>query len=196
MSKRAASIGAVCCVFLWLMGCGRHTASREKTAVLAAIGDSISLVAQQALLKEVSTALQNAGAETAIEICHVKAPLLTDSLAKAYHVFLQRVTNRPRNPGNALHTSIDSAVWQTNSAVHAGEKVLTGTVQEGEQGSYLYYRPIYIAMPACLKCHGDPNGDIEPATLEKITRLYPRDQAQRYTNGALRGLWKITFQPQ
>ena len=57
----------------------------------------------------------------------------------------------------------------------------------------VYYKPIRIALPACLKCHGEPISDIDVATSEKIQNLYPADLATGYKLNDFRGLWKIEF---
>ena len=48
-------------------------------------------------------------------------------------------------------------------------------------------------MPACLKCHGTPEKDIDAATLEKLNLLYPEDLATAYQLNDFRGLWKVEF---
>jgi hypothetical protein len=60
-------------------------------------------------------------------------------------------------------------------------------------GSTTFYAPIVIANPLCLQCHGTPEKDIAPATLEAIQKHYPKDQATGYQLGDLRGLWSVTF---
>jgi hypothetical protein len=62
-----------------------------------------------------------------------------------------------------------------------------------ENRKIVYYKPIRIAMPACLKCHGSAEKDIDPKTLAIIRQKYPDDLATNYKEGDLRGLWKITF---
>ena len=62
-----------------------------------------------------------------------------------------------------------------------------------ENGQMVYYKPIKIAMPACLNCHGSAGKEIDTKTLEIITQKYPDDMATGYKEGDLRGLWKITF---
>jgi len=62
-----------------------------------------------------------------------------------------------------------------------------------EKGHIVYYKPITIAMPSCLKCHGSSGKEIDTKTLEIIRKNYPEDQATGYKEGDLRGMWKITF---
>jgi len=57
--------------------------------------------------------------------------------------------------------------------------------------SITYYKAIIIAMPTCLKCHGETQTDISPEVLAVINQKYPADKATGYHAGELRGLWKI-----
>ena len=57
----------------------------------------------------------------------------------------------------------------------------------------VYYKPIKIGMPACLKCHGSSETEINAVTFEKLNTLYPHDLATGYKLKDFRGLWKIEF---
>jgi cytochrome c553 len=57
----------------------------------------------------------------------------------------------------------------------------------------VYYKPIRIVMPACLKCHGVPGTDIDSVTIQKLQSLYPADLATGYRLNDFRGLWKVEF---
>jgi len=48
-------------------------------------------------------------------------------------------------------------------------------------------------MPACLKCHGNIETDINVSTRNKLTELYPNDLATGYKLNEFRGLWKVEF---
>ena len=56
----------------------------------------------------------------------------------------------------------------------------------------MYYKPIKTGMPTCLKCHGS-SAEIESKTLALINEKYPDDKAVGYSQGDLRGMWKIKF---
>ena len=153
----------------------------------------LSGIAQQALLKEVSAAIQKGGTEYAVEFCSQKALALTDSVSKAHDLVITRITNKPRNAANVLKTAMDSAVWQRfEQAMAKKDSIPPGITETEAKGALAYYKPIVIGMPTCLKCHGDPDKDIEAGTLKKLKEIYPDDKALNYTAGMLRGLWKIT----
>lgn len=45
----------------------------------------------------------------------------------------------------------------------------------------------------CLQCHGKPAEQINPATLKKLSELYPADKAVGYDIDQVRGIWSIQF---
>lgn len=153
----------------------------------------LSGIAQQVLLREVSAAIQKGGTEYAVAFCSQKAMALTDSVSKAHDLIITRITNKPRNAANVLKTAMDSAVWKRfEQAMVKNDSIPSGITETATKGALAYYKPIVIGMPTCLKCHGDPDKDIDAGTLKKLKEKYPNDKALYYTSGMLRGLWKIT----
>lgn len=63
-------------------------------------------------------------------------------------------------------------------------------IEQHNNGEVHYYKPILIAMPTCVKCHGGKS-DITESTQNSITQKYPGDKAVNYKMGDLRGMWKI-----
>ncbi|MBP8824315.1 MAG: DUF3365 domain-containing protein [Flavobacteriales bacterium] len=160
-------------------------AENNMPAILA-LGDSISAHAQQVLLKNVSAAMQAGGPDHAVAFCSTRAMPLTDSMAADHQVVLQRISDRNRNPANALVTDMDRQAWQ-----RAGTDK-SGFVQVDGDGTAWYYKPIHIGLPTCLKCHGGVE-DMAPSTRAILEENYPDDKATGYAQGDLRGLWKIGF---
>lgn len=175
-------------VFLFSCGGGNNKKlSEENRLALLARGDSIASHAQQLLMQNVAAAIQKGGTDYAVEFCNIRAVPLTDSIAGQYNSFIQRLSNKNRNPANAIQSDEDKAAW---------EKIETEKkhfVQQAADGSVSYYKPITIAMPTCLKCHGSSN-DITESTLQIIKQKYPADLALNYAMNDLRGLWKIKLQ--
>jgi hypothetical protein len=105
-------------------------------------------------------------------------------MANRHQVQIQRLSDKNRNPDNAIQTQMDSLAWAQIKA----EK--TGFIRQHKSGAIYYYKPIAIAMPTCIKCHGN-NADIPESTQKIITEKYPNDKATGYAMGDIRGMWKI-----
>lgn len=157
------------------------------SAALIQQGDTITDRVQKLLLTNVMTAMKAGGPVSAVTFCNVQAMPLTDSLSDEYNCLIQRVSDKYRNPVNILSES-DLEIWETVSSSNSMKPVLIS-----ENGHPVYYKPIKIAMPACLTCHGTAGKEIDIKTLEIIKEKYPDDLATGYKEGDLRGLWKITF---
>ena len=61
------------------------------------------------------------------------------------------------------------------------------------EDSIEFYKPIFLGMDACLKCHGAPGTQIAEETLKKIKEHYPEDLATGFELNDFRGAWKVTF---
>jgi hypothetical protein len=157
------------------------------TASFILRGDSISSGVQKILLANVMLAMKSGGPVNAVSFCSERAMPLTDSLAKAFNCEIKRVSDKFRNPANKP-TDTDLDMWTKISSSKSISPVVSA-----ENGHIVYYKPILIAMPACLKCHGSPGKEIDSKTLEIIRKNYPEDQATGYKEGDLRGMWKISF---
>ena len=164
----------------------------EKEQTLA-LGDSISKIAQATLMQNVSKAMKEGGPVHAVEFCNLQAMPLTDSISKAHHVTIQRVTDKNRNPNNGLKTDGERSAWKKFKETFSPQPAEPIHFVQEEGQALVYYKPIAIGMPTCLKCHGAPEQDIDGATAQKINEKYPNDKATNYQLGDLRGMWKITF---
>lgn len=157
------------------------------TAAYLQKGDSISAIVQKVLLANVMQAMKSGGPGYAVSFCNEQAMPLTDSLSKAHNCLIQRVSDKYRNPVNKL-TAQDQEIWAKMASA-----ATANTISGSENGQVVFYKPIKIAMPACLTCHGTAGKEMDPKTFEIIKQKYPDDLAAGYKEGDLRGLWKITF---
>lgn len=164
------------------------TGKAVDTADILKQGDSITNRVQKLLLSNVMQAMKAGGPVNAVAFCNVHAFSLTDSLEGEYNCIIQRVSDKYRNPANKP-TVTDLEVMTKMSSSNPMKPLLVT-----ENGRIIYYKPIKIAMPACLTCHGGAGNEIDSKTLEIISQKYPGDLATGYKEGDLRGLWKITFQ--
>lgn len=150
------------------------------------LGDSLTLERQRQILQKVLTVAQKEGWAGAVRYCHSAAETLT--FYRTAEFSLQRVALRYRNPKNALADSLDRRAYTYYDTTRAQHSV----VWVAGPHTLRYYRPIYLAMPQCLKCHGKPE-DLDGPALAEIRRRYPGDKARDFALGDLRGLWKVEF---
>ena len=150
-------------------------------------GTTVSNISQVALLTKVKKAMTKGGPVYALEFCNAQASSIIDSLNSINNCTISRVSAKNRNPGNHLKGTQEEEIWQW-----FGNNLLSDTLIQHNE-SLIYYKPITIALPACLKCHGNHGSEISSATQEIIRVLYPNDLATGYKLRDFRGLWKIEF---
>lgn len=150
-------------------------------------GDEITNLAQATLLGNVSKAIKTGGTEYAVEFCNLKASSIIDSLNRENNCAISRVTDKNRNPENILNTKQEKEIWESLKNLQKLDTVVK------EQQAFVYYKSIKIALPACLKCHGNPESEISQETMKKINALYPTDRATGYRLNDFRGMWKVEF---
>ncbi len=158
------------------------TSAFDSTPILR-LGDSLTTERQQVLLQRLLAASEKEGWGGAVRYCHAVAETL--AFYQRGDLYLQRIAERYRNPKDKLQDSLDEAAFR-----HYQEtKAKTPLVWQVEEG-WRYYRPIYIIMPTCLKCHGQKEA-LDAKALTEIRKLYPGDKATDFQMGDLRGLWRI-----
>ncbi len=153
------------------------------------LGDSLSMKAQKALISTLTQAISDGGFVNGVSYCNENANKINTNLEKTHKVKIERVSNKNRNPQNALLSTEDKQAFEKLSQ----DSTLQKHFMQLEDGSSVYYKPIKIGMPTCLKCHGNKQ-ELDEAAFQKIKTLYPEDKAINYSMGELRGMWKISFQ--
>lgn len=169
---------------LTAVSCQQTTHNEKEISALKNDADSIATVSQMILLQNVAGAIQKGGIDYAVEFCNIQAMPLTDSIAEGLNVYIQRLSDKNRNPANAIKTQADSLAWKKIKSKKAD------FIEQHNNGEVYYYKPILIAMPTCVKCHGGKS-NIAESTQNSITQKYPGDKAVNYKMGDLRGMWKI-----
>ncbi len=164
---------------------------KETTPNYRDLGLDITNTAQKTLLKHVGQAMKMGGPNAAIQYCNINAMTITDSLSQAHKVKISRVSERNRNESNHL-ADADLPFWNHYKSGEANVQMADTVVNM--DGKHIYYRPIYIANPACLNCHGQSGTDILEGTIAKLDEFYPNDKARDYNLGELRGMWKLEFE--
>jgi hypothetical protein len=100
------------------------------------------------------------------------------------------VSEKVRNPADTPNADELAVLrgWQADqrgghlAAAAEHQTILT----EGGRRYLAYMKPIFIAGPVCLQCHGTPD-QLGPGVADALRQLYPDDQATGYAVGDLRG---------
>lgn len=113
---------------------------------------------------------------------------------------VRRVSEKVRNPADTPDPG-ERDVLRSWAGEHAAGRLGATTehqeiITEHGQRYFRYMKPIFIAGPLCLKCHGAPS-QLAPGVAEALRELYPDDQATGYAVGDLRGAIsvKIPIEP-
>ncbi len=143
------------------------------------------------LLKPFKRELQQAlrvglarGPVEAISACRVQAPRIAQARSQG-GILLGRTSHRLRSPANAAPEWV-SPILEAYVSSPSDRSPRTVPLPEGRAG---YVEPI-LTQPLCLVCHGET---LAPEVAERITELYPQDEAVGFQVGDLRGVFWIAF---
>lgn len=148
------------------------------------------------LLGRLNEEYQQGGAERGVRVCTQVAQSLTRQVASERGVQIRRVSLKNRNPRNAPDAWERQVLQRWERDLKAGKPISEVAQWRTERGRrvYRYMRPITLAMPLCLECHGDPK-TIKPEVRRLIRQNYPHDKAIGYKLGDLRGAFSVTITP-
>jgi outer membrane PBP1 activator LpoA protein len=182
-----------------LSGCGssaplpvpEHEAARavQDSAAFVEQAEAAALALMQTLGGRLTAAVAEEGAAHAIDFCSTVAVPLTDSVAAAHGVAMQRVTMRTRNPANTPDAVDRAALLHFEEALEAGGQQSQSHVVRGTDGRLRYYRPL-VTAPLCVQCHGPVDG-LAPEVARALQSRYPDDQATGYDVNELRGVIRV-----
>ena len=138
---------------------------------------------KQNLVKNLTEKMQKNGAASALEFCHINVSALAKTAAgeRLANFEFGRTSHRIRNPNNApkdwMRPYLEDFKFST-AAIPAKSRVHKFT-----DGKKAFLEPLYVG-PQCLACHAIPAKDLK----NKITKLYPQDQAVGFKLGEFRGM--------
>lgn len=152
------------------------TPSPEEKAKLTKAKDALV----EKLTGRLFEAMGQGGPAGAIAICSKEARPLAEEIGKVNGVRIGRVGVRLRNEANRAPTWAQEFVDQKTSepqfVVLSNEKAAA-------------FLPIKL-QATCTMCHGTPD-QISPEVKERLSQLYPNDQATGFQEGDLRGWFWI-----
>lgn len=152
------------------------------------IGKDLAIQTKSNLSKNLIAAIEQGGSEGAVEFCNINAMPIMDSMSLALDAKIKRVSDQPRNPKNKANGAELDFIQNWKKANAAGK--LHPPVLNEVDGKMIAFYPI-VTNQMCLQCHGNIDKDINTATLTKIKKLYPADQATGYADNELRGIFVV-----
>ncbi len=155
-------------------------------------GASISKQMALVLQKNLKYAIKKEGIDHAIDFCHNRAVLLTDSMSAVLGVKIKRVAKKYRNSFNET-TPKESELYKQYILDWLARKPITPKIIPDKNGQPVYYSMISINNKVCLKCHGTPGKEMPTEREQKIKKYYPNDKALNFKFDEPRGMWVITF---
>lgn len=139
---------------------------------------------KQSLVQNLTQKMAKDGAVAAVEFCHAEVKHIAKSAAGADLAKYEfgRTSHRIRNPQNQPQAWMRPYLEAfQGSTAKAPSKPAIHTFFDGKKA---YLEALYVG-PQCLTCHGEAVGG---ALREKISNLYPADQATGFKLGEFRGL--------
>ncbi len=151
-------------------------------------GKEMAMQTKSQLGSNLMAAVKERGPDGAVEFCNTRAYPITDSMAVALGAKIKRVSDQPRNPSNKANEAELKYILNAKAQLAQGETASPQLTDLGE--TMVGYYPI-TTNAMCLKCHGEPNAQVNQATLDVLSALYPEDQATGYGENELRGIWVV-----
>lgn len=120
-------------------------------------------------------------------LTHYKAAILVinDSLVQKEETEIQRITSQTNDPNSMENVILDAYLYNIEHELRVEDNI-----QEIEQASFLYTRPIIIDDKTCLRCHGEVGVDLLEADVKYLKDKYP-DMPMGYKKGDFMGMWCI-----
>lgn len=172
------------------------TTDTPEAAEIQRIGEQAINYLANVMIREVTQAMANAGPETAVDICHLKALTITKGAIAGLPriTAIKRTSLKLRNPANAPDEAELLVLTYIQQQLEDGEPLAGTLIQQIESPpaalEWRVYKPLGV-MHKCLVCHGDP-AEQSPALRTKLNSLYPTDQAAGYHAGEWRGVIRVT----
>ena len=180
----AGLVAVSLCAVLAVAACSEPEPAVVSEAEIARARDAIAPFKTQ-YIELLMAALEEGEAEDAIDICRWRAPEIADD-QKTPYVSMGRTSHRVRNTQNAPKAWMEPLL--TSYLENPGDTTHRAVFLE--DGNIGYAEPIYV-QGLCLNCHGS---DLEQGVANRVSMLYPNDQATGFEEGDFRGMFWVVMQ--
>lgn len=170
-----------------------YQSSKEEMASIVETGKKASDTLLKTLGGNLTKHLQDEGVLGAVKFCSTNALSLTEKVDNymGKNVTLKRISKKYRNPANRPDIR-ESAVLTSFEMLQENRVILPEyLLEQVDEETYRYYKPLLINKEVCLACHGNVSQD--PQLSEYLKKNYPEDKALHYELGDLRGAIVVTI---
>lgn len=169
---------------------GLSACSENDSEILNESRDSSMQLAGQ-LKAKLKASLQSDGPVEAIAVCNVEAEIIALQVAKDNNLLVGRTSLKVRNPSNAADAWERDRLLGFEQQMKLGKSIKTLEVSEiTEDGNEKWFRYMK-AIPTqdvCIACHGE---SVASPVQERLSSLYPDDQATGYKISDVRGAFTV-----
>jgi cytochrome c len=167
--------------------------SPEDSAKYMERGDDLVSTSKQTISTALVNAMEKGGVKYAAQFCNVAAYPIVDSLSQANGARIRRVSDKPRNPKDAMDQEELKVFSFFKEKIKQPDAEMMPVLMQTNDSTVSYYSPIKISMPTCFKCHGEVGKEVKNEDYATLKKLYPDDNAVGYKQGDLRGMYTIRF---
>ena len=174
-----------------LLGASQTKESSELDKVIKT-GEKSSKLLIETLGSQMKSKLKKDGVMKALDFCADEAYNITQKVNKKLpkDVRVRRISAKYRNPANAPKDN-ELAVLESFLKLKSSNVIMPKQlVEQIDEKTFKYYKPIFIDNKTCLECHGTIK-DVE--IRRAIAARYPIDSANNYELGDLRGAVVVTI---
>lgn len=154
-------------------------------------GEEISAKAQNQLMTNLEKAIEEKGADAAMEFCNTQVVKILKEIGDQYGVTIRRVSNYSTNSADQPleEEKMLLEAYQYNEQNNVKHEPNLQKIKDGSV--LLFTKAITNPDGLCLHFYGNPDKDIDEKTLQKLTPSYSEDRGHEL--GDLQGMWSIAI---
>jgi hypothetical protein len=142
---------------------------------------------QNALKKELMSAMQSGGPKKAIEVCHSRAPEIAEEISNQTGWEIGRTSLKTRNENNIPDDLERKVLEQFGQRKEDGEALSNLEWWQDNKGAIAYMKAIPM-KGICASCHGS---NVSSSLKQHIKQFYPSDMATGFKVGDVRGAFTM-----
>lgn len=159
----------------------------EEVPVYVPEAREASMTFQNALKKELMSAMQSGGPLKAVEVCHSRAPEIAEEIGKQTGWEIGRTSLKTRNENNMPSDAERDVLEEFEQRKNNGEAISTLEWWQENEEAIAYMKAIPM-KGMCASCHGS---NVSPSLKQHINEFYLYDMATGFKVGDIRGAFTL-----